>query len=440
MEVLTFKFSETNAGATNLFSEVDKDTPIMQMEQKTETSATENMIDKSKQSGSMPASMTGRLENCQSLDVPLYSNSHEKADSVLQVHPQFMVPGQYCNEYASGSLKANILQRLEKLELELELTEKELGKIEDQPEDHPLSENDCIIDDTRNSVVFEVHFAAHATEQKDVATEVLHAPEVGEPGREVIDEQTERPFSGIQVNSLDEITDTAKGGSKLHVSLETHYPSFDSSHIDLVTNKDDDGLVKASNSQVISFKERSLSAASFSELDRTTEITRCKEMSSENLVTNGQSQLFSINGTPIKKHVNECWKDLYNENTEEAKKASKVFSSLLPDAYFEAGWISVCKVKEIQVQEESTEKDEKIKQKLQNMLLQKKMSYRFGELVLGLKYRALRESWKREQVGLCQWTDRIEGLKKLDAERKNGTMIPTQRSSHRLRLSVSGMI
>jgi hypothetical protein len=50
----------------------------------------------------------------------------------------------------------------------------------------------------------------------------------------------------------------------------------------------------------------------------------------------------------------------------------------------------------------------------------------------------LRETWKHEQAGLCQWSDRSEGFKKCDIDRRNGTLTPSQRTSHRLRLS--GMI
>ncbi|XP_057828336.2 uncharacterized protein LOC131039563 isoform X2 [Cryptomeria japonica] len=423
-------------GISNPCSEADKDIHAMQMEQKTEAPGIDNIIEKNKEFGSMPASEIGRLESCQSLDTPIESKELESTETPLQVEPQGMVLDQ-CSSLSTWS-KSNILQRLEKLELDLDFTEKELAKFEVHSEDHLSFENDCKISDTRDSEAVQVRHLPHTIEHKEGEGEVLHASEEGVQENEEMDEQRERPFSGICETSLCEVA--AASDSKMHTSSEAWHPSCYSLHTALVTSKEDDGPVEANqcNLQGSGLNERSLSAASFSELDRTTGVNH-SSINSESFLMNGEVQLGSIYGALSKEDNNKCWRDLYDQNKEQAKCASQALASLLPDSKFEAGMVSFGKCKQVQSEEDSTEGKLKIKQQLEDMLLQKKMSHTFMELVLALKYRALRETWKREQAGICQWNDRTEGLKKLDIERKNGTQVLSQRTSHRLRLSVSGI-
>ncbi|KAH9310124.1 hypothetical protein KI387_038035, partial [Taxus chinensis] len=418
-------------GTGNPCFEVNKDIHAMQLEQKIGSPRKDSIIEKNKEFRSIAASETVRLECCQSLDASMESKECESPETLVQVQPQVMVPVRS---------KASILQRLEKLEFELELTEKELAKFQVHSGDHLFSENDPIIPDTRNSEA--VQHSVHAIEHKDGVGEVLHAPEVGVPENVVTDEQRERPFSEICETSLCEFAVTSKVDSKLHVSSEARCPSHYSMHTASAIAKGDDGLVEVNgcNLQGSLLKEGSLSAASFSELDRMTGVAHSKEINSDSLLMNGEAQLGSIYGDLGKKDISKCCRILYNQNLEQAKHASHILASLLPNSEFKAGGVSVGKCKQAQSQEESRESTLKIKQQLQNMLLQKKIFLRFSERVLSFKYRALRETWKREQAGVCQWIDRTESVKKLDVERKNGTLVPTQRTSHRLRLSVSGIV
>lgn len=438
-EVLSTKVVADDSGGACV--EVDKDIPAIQMDQAEgrgigdETEITEEL-------GSVPASEIVGLDSCKSSDTLFVSKQCQNTETSIQMQPQMVLPGQFGSEDASGRLKANILQRLEKLEFELDLTEKEFAKFEVQPEVH-FSSNvsakiDSMVDMAGNLVVAEVHPDANTLGQKDSMGEVMYSTEVREPGKEVVDDQIGTSSSRIQENSS---CLHSKADSKLQSSFEVHCSlSFDSLPTVSVTSKGEDGIIQADgcNSQRSSLKGSSQSAASFSDPGEMTGVTDSREFNAENLSKNagGEFSIICVKpGVSIKKETSECWKDVYNDNQEQAERASQVLANLLPDAKIEPGRLSVGKFKDMLTQEKSTESKERIKQQLQDKLSQEKMFCRFREQVLALKYRALRETWKHEQAGLCQWSDRSEGFKKCDIDRRNGTLTPSQRTSHRLRLS-----
>lgn len=429
-EALSTKVVADGSGGTCI--EVDKDDPAIQMDQ-AEGPCTGDGTERNGEFGSMPASEIVGLDSCKSSDNTCLAKQCENTETSIQMQPQTVLPGKFGSEDAPGRSKANILQRLEKLELELDLTEKEFAKLEVQPEVHFSSnvsaKNDSMVDVAKNSVA-EFQPDAHTLGQKDGVGEVIYTTEVREPGKVVIDDQIGMPSSRIHESSL---CLHSKADSKLQSSFRVHsFLSYDSLPTAFVTCKGEDGIIQADGfiSQRISLKGSSQSAASFSDPEEMTGVTDSKEVKAENLIESAGGQFSNITLKPgilMKKETSECWKDVYNENRKQAECASQALANLLPDAKIE--------LKDMLTEEKSRESKERIKQQLQDMLLKKKMFCRFREQVLALKYRALRETWKHEQAGLCQWSDRAESFKKCDIDRRNGTLTPNQRTSHRLRLS-----
>lgn len=420
--------------------EMDKDISAIQMDQAAGPGIGDE-IEKIEEVGSMPTSEMVGLDSCKNSDASFVSKLCQNSETSIQMQPQTVLPGQFGSEDDSGRLKANILQRLEKLELELDLTEKEYAKLEVQPEVHSSSnvsaKIDSMVDVARNLVVADVQPDVHALGQKDSLGEVTYTTEVRQAGKEVVDDQIGMSSSRIQENSLclHSKTDSKQSSFEVHRSL-----SFDSFPTVSVSSKGEDGIIQADgcNSQRSSLKGSSQSAASFSDPGEMTGVTDSKEVNANNLLINTRGQFSNIPSKPgvsLKNDASECWKVLYNDNQEQAERTSKVLANLLPDAKVESGMVPVGKSKDMLIQEECTESKERIKQQLQDMLSKKNKIVRFREQVLSLRYRAMRETWKHEQAGLCQWSDRSEGVKKCDIDRRNGTLTPSQRTSHRLRLS-----
>lgn len=428
-EDLSMKVVADGSGGTCI--EVDKDNPAIQMDQ------AEGHIgdgtERNGEFGSMPASEIVGLDSSKSSDTTFVPKQCQNTETSIQMQPQMVLPGQFGSENAPGRSKTDILQRLEKLELELDLTEKEFAKLEVQPEVHFSSnvsaKTDSMVDVAKNSVA-EFQPDAHILGQKDGVGEVIYTTEVREPEKEVIDDQIGMLSYRIQERSL---CLHSKADSKLQSSFGVHHSlSYDSLPTAFVTSKGENGIIQADgcNSQRIILEGSSHTAASFSDPGEMTGVTDSKEVNAENLIKNAGGQFSNITLKPeilTKKETIECWKDMYNDNREQAERASQVLAHLLPDAKIE--------LKDMLTQEKSRESKEVIKQQLQDMLSQKKMFLRFREKVLALKFRALRETWKHEQAGFSQWSDRAESLKKCDIDRRNGTLTPNQRTSHRLRLS-----
>eukprot|EP01018_Ginkgo_biloba_P000823 Gb_13421 [translate_table: standard] len=416
--------------------EIDKDNPTVQMDQ-TETMGSGSITEKNRDLGSMPASVLDRLDSGQSSDALLVSKDYGNTETSVQ--PQVVFSGQVCNEDATARLKTNILQRLEKLELEVERTEKELAKVEVPPEMHIWDQNDCVVDVAGNLVVVEAQPQMHLLGERDCMAEVPKSPVVGAPVQEVIEEIGMPPVGAQQTSSCL----LAKSDFQSQPSCEVKH-LLPSSSLSMAT-----GICKGDNDTLEGTKDdlqcRSLQdgspSASFSEAEEITAGADSRDTHLQSLSENDEILLENINVKSVTlctMENSECWKVLYDSNREEAKCASEVLANLLPDPNLAAGMAFYDKPEDIPAWKKNMKSNERIKQKLHDILVQEKLFLTFREHVLALKYRALRETWKHEQAGLCQWSDRTEGFRKWDVERRNGTLVPTQRTSHRLRLSVSG--
>ncbi|KAJ7517145.1 hypothetical protein O6H91_21G012000 [Diphasiastrum complanatum] len=131
---------------------------------------------------------------------------------------------------------------------------------------------------------------------------------------------------------------------------------------------------------------------------------------------------------------------LLEENQIQSRLASRPFIHLLPERLPDVESQRLELNQDVRVWERSGCDNDGCKEQMLEKLAKHKQFIRFKEQVLALKYRALKELWKQEQLGNSQKKDRSKTFRKSESERKNGTASVTQRFSLRLRptLSASG--
>jgi len=148
-----------------------------------------------------------------------------------------------------------------------------------------------------------------------------------------------------------------------------------------------------------------------------------------------------IGGGSLQEHNQTMVESLMMENKEKARLSGVPFEHLLPQ--YPTGKIDQQLYHspiEAPVWQRNVETHKVIHDRLLKKLSEKHHFIKFKERVLTLRYRALKEAWKREQKGLSDRRNRPKMVGRWDSEGRCGHGPPSQRPSSRLRpLSKLGM-
>ena len=129
---------------------------------------------------------------------------------------------------------------------------------------------------------------------------------------------------------------------------------------------------------------------------------------------------------------------LMEENKRQALQASQSFAHLLTQDLSQGGKLYSCPV-EAPVWKENVESHDRNQERMLEKLTQRKQSLKFTERILTMRFRAFKDAWRQEQLGVNQQQRGTKPVRKWELEKRNGTSLPCQRSSLRLRPVQPGM-
>ncbi|XP_024374727.1 uncharacterized protein [Physcomitrium patens] len=122
---------------------------------------------------------------------------------------------------------------------------------------------------------------------------------------------------------------------------------------------------------------------------------------------------------------------LIGENKDQARHASEAFLHLLSQGGRGEGKVYSCPV-EAPVWKENVERHVRNQEKMLEKIAERRQSARFVEQVLTIKFRALKDAWRQEQFGTSQQQRGTKPVRRWEAEKRGGTA-GCHRSSLRLR-------
>ncbi|KAJ7528486.1 hypothetical protein O6H91_15G005500 [Diphasiastrum complanatum] len=137
--------------------------------------------------------------------------------------------------------------------------------------------------------------------------------------------------------------------------------------------------------------------------------------------------------------LSSFYQAIINENQEQANDGCNAFLHLLPSNLLMMGGTLYSSPEGAPKWIQNDEFHQRTKEELKERLARRKKVFRFKEQVLALRYQALSKIWKQEQLGLLQRKDRSKVIRKYDGERRNVFLSNNQRSSSRLRLLSFGI-
>uniref|UniRef100_A0A7I4AGK7 Uncharacterized protein n=1 Tax=Physcomitrium patens TaxID=3218 RepID=A0A7I4AGK7_PHYPA len=131
-------------------------------------------------------------------------------------------------------------------------------------------------------------------------------------------------------------------------------------------------------------------------------------------------------------------RSLMEENKKRAEQARETFVHLLREGVGVEGTLYRCPA-EAGVWKENVERHYRNQERMLEKMGERRQSLRFAEQVLAMRFRALKEAWKQEQVGMRQQQRGTKPVRRWEVEKRNGTALHCHRSSLRLRPVQAGM-
>jgi hypothetical protein len=129
---------------------------------------------------------------------------------------------------------------------------------------------------------------------------------------------------------------------------------------------------------------------------------------------------------------------LMEENNRQALQASQSFVHLLSQDLSQGGKLYSSPA-EAPVWKENVESHDRNQERMLEKLTEKKQTLKFTERILTMRFRAFKDAWRQEQVGMSQQQRGTKPVRRWELEKRNGTSLPCQRSSLRLRPVQPGM-
>lgn len=129
---------------------------------------------------------------------------------------------------------------------------------------------------------------------------------------------------------------------------------------------------------------------------------------------------------------------LVEENKRQALQASQSFIHLLTHDLSQGGKLYSCPAEAL-VWKENVESYDRNQERMLEKLIEKKQTLKFTERILTMRFRAFKDAWRQEQLVISQQQRGTKPVRRWELEKRNGTSLPCQRSSLRLRPVQPGM-
>lgn len=123
---------------------------------------------------------------------------------------------------------------------------------------------------------------------------------------------------------------------------------------------------------------------------------------------------------------------LMEENKRQAQQASQSFLHLFSQDFFQEGKLYSCPT-ESPVWKENVEKHDRNQEMMLEKMSEQQKSLMFTKRILTMRFRALKDAWRQEQFGGSQLQRGTKPVRRWELEKRNGTPLPCNRSSLRLR-------
>lgn len=123
---------------------------------------------------------------------------------------------------------------------------------------------------------------------------------------------------------------------------------------------------------------------------------------------------------------------LMEENKRQALLASQSFVHLLTQDLSQGGMLYSCP-REAPIWKGNVESHDRNQERMLEKLTEQKLSLKFTEQILTMRFRAFKDVWRQEQLGINQQQRGTKPVRRWELEKRNGTSLPCQRSSLRLR-------
>lgn len=123
---------------------------------------------------------------------------------------------------------------------------------------------------------------------------------------------------------------------------------------------------------------------------------------------------------------------LMEENKRQAQQASQSFLHLLSQDSFQEGKLYSCPA-EAPVWKENVERHDRNQEMMLEKISEQQQSLKFTRRILTMRFRALKDAWRQEQFGVSQLQRGTKPVRRWELEKRNGTALSCHRSSLRLR-------